>query len=243
MEDLVSAVRVKLDEIGLNDSEFAPDVDTSGTVADKDEEELDTIIKSCFDEAVRYVFTNADTNLLEANHEQEFEYDEGGEEGAITPELSLEVEGTTEGASIAGELYRLVYGKLDCWARAVERPIFWTDKEYARLEDPLAMGTPERPEIGIRVGRNFSSKKKEYVLTFYSAKDTAGFGVLSLLVHPKADENGQYSIPDRLVPALVWYMAGQTLTTLRDQHAEAMFQQALLAMGRQDKVSDTGPQG
>lgn len=229
IDSLVKAVRVKLDEIGENDSEF---------VIDKDENELDTIIKSCFDEAVKYAFTNADTNLIEANHEQTFEYDEGGEEGEFyVPTLYLEVGGSVVGQSIAGELYRLVFGKLDCWTRAVDKPILWTDKEYSRLSNPLTTGTPERPEIGISTGKHSVTKARRYAFEFYSAEKSSGSGELSLLVHPKANTLGEYEIPDRLESALVWHMAGQTLTILHDNHAEAMFQQALLAMGRQDKLS------
>ena len=58
MSDIVSEVKICIDEIGLNDAEFL------GT---QDNEEMDTIIKSKISEALRFVNGNADWGLLEPN--------------------------------------------------------------------------------------------------------------------------------------------------------------------------------
>ena len=51
VSDIVSEVKICIDEIGLNDAEFL------GT---QDNEEMDTIIKSKISEALRFVNGNAD---------------------------------------------------------------------------------------------------------------------------------------------------------------------------------------
>lgn len=58
VSDIVSEVKICIDEIGLNDAEFL------GT---QDNEEMDTIIKSKISEALRFVNGNADWGLLEPN--------------------------------------------------------------------------------------------------------------------------------------------------------------------------------
>ena len=58
VSDIVSEVKICIDEIGLNDAEFL------GT---QDNEEMDTIIKSKISEALRFVNGNADWSLLEPN--------------------------------------------------------------------------------------------------------------------------------------------------------------------------------
>lgn len=57
VSDIVSEVKICIDEIGLNDAEFL------GT---QDNEEMDTIIKSKISEALRFVNGNADSMFNQA---------------------------------------------------------------------------------------------------------------------------------------------------------------------------------
>ena len=45
------------------------------------------------------------------------------------------------------------------------------------------------------------------------------------------DGEEKVSVSDRLVQALVYYIAGLTLLTYKDEHADSMFNQALVLMG------------
>ena len=54
--EIVEAVKVCIDEIGLNDAEF---------LGEQDNGEMDTIIRSKIGEALRFVLGNADWALLE----------------------------------------------------------------------------------------------------------------------------------------------------------------------------------
>ena len=57
VKDIINDVRVKLDEIGLNESEMAVEVE--------DNTNLDKVIKSCLPTAYNFVCENADASMLE----------------------------------------------------------------------------------------------------------------------------------------------------------------------------------
>ena len=125
MSDIVSEVKICIDEIGLNDAEFL------GT---QDNEEMDTIIKSKISESLRFVNGNADWSLLEPNKIIT--------DGTIEEDLVAHV-------SLPENYSRICYARLSSWPLFISDPIYWNDKEYATLSDPYATGTWERPKLAL----------------------------------------------------------------------------------------------
>ena len=99
VSDIVSEVKICIDEIGLNDAEFL------GT---QDNEEMDTIIKYKKSEALRFVIGNADWGLLEPNKIIT--------DGTITDDLVAHV-------SLPENYSRISYARLSSWPLFISDPI------------------------------------------------------------------------------------------------------------------------
>ena len=113
VSDIVSEVKICIDEIGLNDAEFL------GT---QDNEEMDTIIKSKISESLRFVNGNADWSLLEPNKIIT--------DGTIEEDLVAHV-------SLPENYSRICYARLSSWPLFISDPIYWNDKEYAEKRADL----------------------------------------------------------------------------------------------------------
>lgn len=202
-EDILNDVKICIDEIGLNDADF---------IGSQDNVEMDTIISSKIMDALRYVQGNADWSLLE-------------------PDLFIdrETEGVTvyEGIGkiiLPDNFMRLCYARFSSWPLFLSEPIYWNDKEYATLSDPYATGTWERPKIAMTM-------HKKRTLELYKAKDEKDEIEVGIIIEPVLTEEGEVNISEKLYIALVYYIAGLTLLTYNDPHADDMINQALVLMG------------
>lgn len=198
MSDIVSEVKVCIDEIGPNDAEFL------GT---RDNEEMDTIIRSKIGEAVRFVNGNADWELLEP--------DTVLRNGEVGEDMVGRV-------SLPGNYLRTCYARLSSWPLSLSDPILWDDREYATLSDKYATGTWERPKLALTM-------RPVKTLELYSARDKGD--EIEVGIVTDQDTTDGVTISDKLHRALVYYISGLTLLTYRDQHADSMFNQALVLMG------------
>ena len=205
--EIIRAVRTCIDEIAVNDAEF---------YTEKDSEELDTIIEQKIVDGVRFVHGTAD-------------------EGMLTPDAFITEKGET--ASIDDDLVgrvvlpenfmRLCYAGLSSWVMHVNKYVLWTDKEYAMLKDPYSTGTWERPKLALRGGG-------QKVLELYKAREKTDAFDIGFISEPElTEENGEkgITVSEKLWIALVYYISGLTLLTLKDEHADSMFNQALTLMG------------
>lgn len=216
-DEIVSAVRICMDEIGLNDASFMDGTDNAA---------LDTIIRSKIVDALRYVHGNADTDMLTPDAEAEID--------------CKPTDTTTDNAELAGvidkkkkvsivlptDLMRLCYVKLGEWVMALSEYILWTDKEYAKLQDSHATGTWERPQMALTL-----KKDKKRVLELYSAKGIEATTCYMGYMEEPSDSGDGYNISDKLYVAFIYYITGLVLLTLKDEHADSMFNQALTLMG------------
>lgn len=197
MSDIVSEVKICIDEIGLNDAEFL------GT---QDNEEMDTIIKSKISEALRFVNGNADWSLLEPNKIIT--------DGTIEEDLVAHVacRRTTLGFVTLGYHHGLYLFQI------------------------LSIGTIRNtPRCRIHTqrghGKDLTGVDHEpgKTLELYKAKDKSDTFEIGIITDE--DITDSLEVSPKLKKALIYYISGLTLLTYMDQHADSMFNQALVLMG------------
>lgn len=207
VDTIVDDVKVCFDEIGLNDANF---------IAGADDADMATIIESKIGDALRFVNLHADVGYLEPT---------------VVTEKDIEKKDMTV---VNGVVYcvlpkdflRMVYAKLDDWLFAVTEPIYYTDKEYATLKNPITTGYPDNPKVAITADKHlelYTTKSSEVSLTF---------GYIGETVQISEGENkGKWPIPNKLYRAVIYYIAGLTLLTYKDAHADALLNMAITIMG------------
>lgn len=209
---IVTAVRICIDEIGINDSAWIQGADDS---------DMDTVIKSKILDAIRYIYTHADWSVLVPDM-------------TITEDATAPSEGS-DGiwrASIEmTDFLRMCFVSAQNWKAFVTEPILWTDAEYATLEDFYSTGNNTHPKAGIAPYAVTSSgtTTSGYKLNVCSCEDPGDITV-GYMVMPVAstDADPDYSLNGDIGPAVIYYIAGLTLLTYNDPHADDMFKQALV---------------
>lgn len=208
VSDIIGKVKICIDEIALNDAEFTGEQDNS---------EMESIIREKIAEAIRYVIRNAEMEYLEPD----------------TVLTEADGAGMTVDDRLVGHLslpdnfLRVCYARFGSWPVYVTDVILWGEKEYAMLQDSYTTGTWERPKIAL-------VDTPANVLELYSARTADETWKVGLITEPEIegdDEDGTVNLPGRLIPALVYYLAGLTLLTYNEQRADDMFNQALVHMG------------
>lgn len=212
LESIVSDVRVCIDENAGNESQF---------LFGSDDAELDTIIKSKVEDAIRYALRNADLSFLEPT----VKYYKANIVGDGVKYARITLEDT---------FLRFVSVKSEGWAHHVSEPILSTDRAYASLKNPITTGYLDNPKAAIVLDepkmslelygmpqKNNDNQIVEVALSYISD------------VHIWADSKGKVycDIPDKVYRGVVYYTAGLTLLTFKDAHADAMFNMALTLMG------------
>lgn len=197
VDSIVADVKVCFDEIGLNDAEFLTGTDNA---------EMDTIITSKIGDALRFVGLHADVGYLEPTVIDE---SVTAENGVVDYELP-------------DDFLRLIYARLSDWLFAVTEPIFYTEKEYATLKNPITTGYPDNPKVAITADKHlelYTTKSSDVKLTF------------GYIGEAKPNDNNKWPIPDKLHRAIIYYIAGLTLLTYKDTHADALLNMAITIMG------------
>lgn len=207
VDDIVEEVKICIDEIGPNDSEM---------IGSQDNMDMSIIIRSKIIDALRYVNGNADPGMLTPDAV----IDKADTSVSIDKDLVGHV-------VLPDNFMRLCYARFASWVMFLSEPIYWDDPEYSMLKDPYATGTPERPKLAM-------VPYPKLTLELYKAKDRNDSIQVGIMTEPSIiNEDGEekVSVSDRLVQALVYYIAGLTLLTYKDEHADSMFNQALVLMG------------
>lgn len=202
VEQIVSLVRTKYDEIGLNES---------GMIGGTDESDFDRIVKSCISDAYRFVINNADTSMLEGKQ--------------------MEDAGLVIGDDLVGrvklpdEFMRGITFRLSSWQSSSGNIITEDTPEYRMQSDPYACGTYQNPVTAIvhtRDGR---------FLELYKAR-TKEDTLMSFVYVPSWNPSSEeVSIPDQLSDAFIYYVAGLTATTYREDVANDFFKVAKGLLG------------
>lgn len=203
---ITNDVRVCIDEIGVNESEFLLGSDSS---------DMDAIIASKIPEAIRFVYMNADIALLEPTVHAAL--------------VSKDFYGKMYRFRLERDFLRFCYVTMAGWSNPVVAPILFGDKEYAALKNPITTGYPDNPKAALVLGRG------EKYLELYTCP-TSGDLSMELGYMPMPNEEYEeredfehlisvYRIPEKVYKAIVYYVAGLTLLTFKDTHANSLINQ------------------
>ncbi|WP_300877902.1 hypothetical protein [uncultured Bacteroides sp.] len=210
VSEIIDAVKICIDEIGLNDAEFEEG---------QDNVEMDTIIRSKIIDALRFINGNADWSMIEPN--------------AVLTQASEAVsinENLIGIVRLPENFMRLCYARFSSWPLYLssEHIIYWNETEYATLSDQYATGTYERPKIAMVL-------TPERILQMYKAKTAEDDAVVGILTEPAISKNEEgdetLDISPKLLQSLIYYISGLTLLTYKDEHADSMFNQAMVLAG------------
>ena len=207
VDDIVEEVKICIDEIGINDSEM---------IGSQDNMEMSVIIRSKIIDALRYVNGNADQSMLTPDVVI----------GKNDPSASIDKD-LVGHVLLPDNFMRLCYARFESWVMFLSDPIYWDDAEYSMLKDPYATGTPERPKLAM-------VPYPTRTLELYKANNDEDSIQVGIMTEPSIiNEEGEekVSVSEKLVQALIYYIAGLTLLTYKDEHADSMFNQALVLMG------------
>lgn len=204
---IVDDVKKCIDDIGVNDANF---------IAGADNADMATIIESKIGDALRFVNLHADVGYLEPTVV--------GEEDIEKEDMAV-ANGVVD-YPLPSDFLRMVYAKLSDWLFAVTEPIYYTEKEYATLKNSITTGYPDNPKAAITANKHlelYTTKSSEVGLTF-------GYIGETVQISEGADK-GKWPIPNKLYRAVIYYIAGLTLLTYKDAHADALLNMAITMMG------------
>jgi hypothetical protein len=243
---IIKDVRIAIDEIALNDADFA---------GGEDNQELDSIICSKIKEAVDFVHGNAAYSIIDISDNSSTEG--SGTEGSgksNTEDSGKSSDGgsvkckeatSTERADFVyviqkpTDFHRFLYGMMDCWGELVLETIDVGTEDYALALDPVVGATPNRPAIAYD-GLNFMFIKGAGKGTGKGTdkgtdkdEDTASLYYLPICGydHTTDSTTEEITINNSLYTALIYQLAGLTLLTLGEQSADNMFNLAMTHMG------------
>ena len=100
--------------------------------------------------------------------------------------------------------------------------IYYTEKEYATLKNPITTGYPDNPTVAITADKHlelYTTKRSDVKLSF------------GYIGEAKPNDNNEWPIPDKLHRAVIYYIAGLTLLTYKDAHADSLINIALQMIG------------
>ena len=209
LESIVSDVRVCIDENASNEAEF---------LFRSDDTELDTIIKSKVEDAIRYALRNANLSFLEPT--------------ITNPQLTIDRDSVRFAKCVlSDDFLRFVSVKSSGWAHHVSEPILSTDRAYATLKNPITTGYLDNPKAAIMLDGQTMS------LELYGMPQDKGDGqtvdvTLSYIrdVHigePDETTGEVYcDIPNKVYRGVIYYTAGATLQAFKDAHGDVLISQA-----------------
>lgn len=210
VSEIIEAVKICIDEIGLNDAEFE---------TGQDNMEMETIIRSKIIDALRFINGNADWSLVDPDTVLDSQ----------SPDVSID-ENLVGIVRLPQDFMRLCYARFSTWPLYLssEQLIYWNDTEYATLSDKYSTGTWERPKMAMTL-------HPARTLQMYKAKSKDDAVEIGILTEPSVttDDDGEEIIHvcPKLLQALIYYISGLTLLTYKDEHADSMFNQALTLAG------------
>lgn len=194
VKDIINDVRVKLDEIGLNESEMAVEVE--------DNTNLDKVIKSCLPTAYNFVCENADASMLE------------GKSGNAALTINSEMVGKI---TLPDDFLRLINVRLSSWNSSFSKIITEDSPEYRMQSNRWLCGSPECPIAAII----HSTSGRELELYKASSSNDSLRSFMYIPIYDGISETLEVS--DQIYEAFIYYAAGLTLTTFREELSENMF--------------------
>lgn len=216
VSDIVSDVRMCIDELGLDESQF---------VGGTEDAELEAVIESKIEDALRYVYLNGSLDVLE------FTWMKG--EASVSDKEHVDI-------PLPANLLRLCVVNVDGWP-PMYKAIRGEDREYMMLKNPITTGYPDNPKMAI-VTKAYAaatpasegegvSESTNNVLELYGYPDKVSTPYLVAYMPEPSKVNDKYDIPAKAYRGVVYYTAGLTLLTYKDAHADALMNQAISLIG------------
>lgn len=195
VDTIVKKVRVKLDEIELNESEMMG--------SDTDNANLDEIIKSCIPEAFRSVAMLADPSMLE-----------GTDGSGLTLTIDSGMVGHVE---LPDSVLRVLNVRLSSWIAACSDLVDENSQEYKMQSNRWACGNPNRPVAALV----HTSAGRE--LELYKAASVSDTLKSFNYVAAVTDTDTSIKVSEQTSDAFIYFVAGLTMTSLREDVAEDFF--------------------
>lgn len=192
VEQIIEQVRIKYDEFGTDESEM---------IVSPDNVDMDTIIASNIGAAYHFVMMGADLSMLEG---QNLKVDDD----------SLEIDKDLVGhIKLPDDFLRVVTVRLSSWKSSPANVITEGMPEYRMQSDPYACGTFQYPVMAI-----VNSVEGRF-LELYKARTQEDTLKSFVYVPSWSSGNNEVNIPDMLSDAFIYYVAGLTATTFREDVA------------------------
>lgn len=202
ISQIVEEVRTKYDEIATNESEM---------LEGSDDSDMDKVIESCISDAYRFIIHAADLSMLEGKQLT----------GAV-----LTIDGDLIGhVSLPGDFLRGITFRLSSWQSAASDIITENMPEYRMQSDPYACGTWQHPVAALV----HTASGREVELYKAKSKDDTLKSFVYVQMWDSSSQN--VNIPDQLAEAFIYYVAGLTATTFREDVANDFFKIARSLIG------------
>lgn len=212
VQEIIEQVRIKYDELELNESEM---------VVCPDDMDLESVILSCINTAFRFVVLNADISMLEGKH--------------ISNTDKFYIDDDLVGhIPLPDDFLRGISVRLSSWESSPSEVIDERSAEYRMQSDPYACGTSQNPVAAIV----HTSNGREMELYKADSKEDI---VKSFIYVPFMPDNTDYAmmdiqVPDLLSEAFIYYIAGLTATTFREDVANDFFKVAKGLLGNESSI-------
>lgn len=203
LDQIVGKVREKLDEIAENESEMI------GT--EEDNANLNTVIKSCVPEAYRFISLNAHPNMLE-----------GKQYTSETLSVGSDLVGRI---GLPDDFLRLISVRLSSWVSSCSAMITEDSPEYRMQSNKWVSGNKFRPVAALvhtQSGRQ---------LELYKASSSTDSLKSFIYIPSLSNSATEVELSDQTSDAFIYYVAGLTLTTFREDIAVSMFSIARNLLG------------
>lgn len=195
IDEIVREVRIKIDEMIANDSELMNQ--------ESDSVNLVSVIKSCISEGYRMVSMLADVSMLE------------GKDGSSA---SLSIDTNLVGhITLPNDFLRLVNIRLSSWISARSSTIAEDSPAYRMQSNKWGCGNPSLPVVAL-VHRSSGRQLELYKAS--SDKDTLTAFTYVPFINSDA---ASVSISDQLADAFIYFVAGLTMTTFKEDVSNDFF--------------------
>lgn len=202
IDQVVKKVRAKYDEMELNESEM---------INNEDDSNLSAVIKDSISDAYRFVMMSADPSMLEGKQHIN---------GVLTIDDNL-----VGRVDIPNDFLRGITVRLSSWQSSPSEIITDDTPQYRMQSDPYACGTHQEPVAALvhtATGR---------MMEFYKAKSKQDTITSFAYVPTWNDSSESIEIPNQLTNAFIYYTAGLTATTFREDVANDLFKVARGLLG------------
>ena len=216
--DIISKVRLRIDEIRANESDF------DGSI---DETDLDALIEGLSLEALTYVNANADVVLIEPDIVVS---SANTPSGVSYEEVTDLVEGMTVGKfSVPSTFLRLVKAKNEDWYKSVREMVEEGDSAMEILHDPYLTGNKYHPYVATSLEPVQGGGYIRNMLLFTVSPNSESY--LAYMVKPTYTQNDELSVSQYLVEPFIYYLASLVLTTTGDSRSQTAYAKVMQLMG------------